>query len=63
MANNASETNAKKPMLMAAAEESVNMLSTPSRMLLVKGIAADAADINRYAIICEKKFNQPHLQF
>ncbi|GKV06131.1 hypothetical protein SLEP1_g18058 [Rubroshorea leprosula] len=38
-------------MLMAAAEESVSMLSCPSLILFVKGTAADAAEINRYDII------------
>ncbi len=62
MADNPSERNARKAMLMAAAKASVNMLSAPSRMRLVIGTAEDAADINRYATICNKKFNQPHFQ-
>lgn len=48
----ASEMNAKNDMLMAAAEESVNMLSAPSLILFVIGIAADVDDIKRYAITC-----------
>lgn len=39
-------------MLIAVAEESVNMLSEPSRILFVKGTADEAADINKYATIC-----------
>lgn len=39
-------------MLIADAEESVNMLSAPSLILLVKGTADEAADINKYATIC-----------
>jgi hypothetical protein len=54
MADNASAKNARKLMLMAAAELSVNMLSAPSLIRFVKGTAADAADIKRYAIICKK---------
>jgi hypothetical protein len=49
-ADKASATNAKKAMLIEAAEESVNMLSTPSRMRFVIGIAADSADIRMYAV-------------
>lgn len=51
-AENASARNAKISMLIAAAEESVNMLSAPSRILFVMGMADDAADINKYATIC-----------
>lgn len=51
-AENASTRNAKISMLIAAAEESVNMLSAPSRILFVMGMADDAADINKYATIC-----------
>lgn len=50
-AENASVMNAKNSMLIAAEEESVNMLSAPCRILFVKGIADDAADINKYATI------------
>lgn len=46
----ASATKAKKAILIEAAEESVNMLSTPSRMRFVIGIAADNEDISRYAV-------------
>jgi hypothetical protein len=56
MADNASAKNARNVMLMAAAEASVNMLSDPSLMRFVKGTAEDAADIKRYAIICNQKF-------
>lgn len=51
-AASASAKNAKKAMLMAEDEESVNIVSDPSLILFVNGTAADAADINRYAIIC-----------
>lgn len=51
-ADSANEKKAKKAMLIPAAEESVNMLSAFSLNLFVKGTAEDAADINRYAIIC-----------
>lgn len=54
MADNASAKNARKLMLMAAAELSVNMLSAPSLKRFVEGTAEDAADIKRYAIICKK---------
>lgn len=50
MAERAMATNAKKAMLMEAALESVNMLSAPSRMRFVIGMAADSAEINKYAI-------------
>jgi hypothetical protein len=42
--------NARNPILMAAAEESVNMLSAPSLILFVKRTAEDT---NRLAKICE----------
>lgn len=51
-ADSAREMNAKNSMLMAADEESVNMLSAPSLILFVIGTAEDAADINKYAHIC-----------
>lgn len=40
---------------MAAAEASVNILSEPSLILFVNGIAEEADDIKRYATICNKK--------
>lgn len=43
----ASAENAKNSMLMAAAAESVNILSAPSLILFVTGTAADPADINK----------------
>lgn len=51
MADNPRMKNARNSMLIHAAEESVNMLSAPSLILFVIGTAAEAADINRYAII------------
>lgn len=45
--------NAKIAILIAEAAESVNMLSWPSLNLFVNGIAADAADMSRYATICK----------
>lgn len=39
--------NARNPILMAAAEESVNMLSAPSLILFVKGTAEEDEDTNR----------------
>lgn len=48
----ASTKNAKNSMLMAAADESVNILSPPSLILFVTGTADDPADINKYAVIC-----------
>lgn len=50
-ADTARHTKAKIDMLMAAAEESVNILSAPSLILFVIGIAEDADDIKRYAMI------------
>lgn len=50
-ADTARQKKAKIDMLMAADEESVNMLSCPSLILFVIGIAEDADDIKRYAII------------
>lgn len=55
-ADNASEKNAKNSMLIADADESVNMLSDPSLILLVNGTADEAADISKYAIICIAKY-------
>ena len=52
------QRKAKKAMLIAAAEASVKTLSEPCLILLVKGIAAEAADINKYAPICS---NNPPL--
>lgn len=46
------QKKAKKEEVIAAAEESVNMLSAPSLILSVCGTADDADDINKYAIIC-----------
>lgn len=55
-ADKASAKNAKNSMLMAEAEESVNMLSEFSLILFVTGTADDAADINKYAQICISQF-------
>lgn len=46
-ADSASAMKAKISMLMEAARESVKILSPPSLILFVIGIAADAADINK----------------
>lgn len=43
---------------MAAAEESVKILSAPSLILFVIGTAEEADDINRYAIICKTRKSQ-----
>lgn len=51
-ADSADEQNAKKAMAIAAADESVNVSSASSLMLSVCGMAADAADIRRYAMTC-----------
>lgn len=51
MADSARHIKARKDMLMAEDDESVNILSPPSLMVSVIGIAEDAADIKRYAII------------
>lgn len=50
----AKETKAKNAMLIEAAEASVNKLSAPPLILFVKGIAAETADINKYAPICNQ---------
>jgi len=57
-ADTARHKKAKIDMLMAAAEESVNILSAPSLILFVIGIAEDADDIKRYAMICNQKRSQ-----
>lgn len=44
--------NAKNSILIADAEESVNMLSLFSLILFVSGTADDAEDINKYAATC-----------
>lgn len=54
-AETAREKNAKNSMLIAEAEESVNMLSAPSLKLFVTGTAEDAADMSKYAIACDSK--------
>lgn len=46
-ADNPSEKNARNDMLVAAANESVNILSAPSLILFVMGTAADAEDISK----------------
>ncbi|PON94362.1 hypothetical protein TorRG33x02_098360 [Trema orientale] len=46
-ADKASVKKAKNAMLMAEAEESVNMLSCDSLILFVNGTAEEAADIKR----------------
>lgn len=45
--DNASAKNAKNDMLMAAADESVNISSCDSRSLFVNGTADEADDIKR----------------
>lgn len=65
-ADTARAKNAKNSMLIAATEESVNMLSLFSLILLVSGTADDAADNNMYAITCNsppksKKFDRFHV--
>lgn len=55
MAETATEKKAKNAILIAEAEESVNMLSLFSLILFVKGTADDAADMSRYATICHSK--------
>lgn len=50
-AESARHKKAKKDVVMAAAEESVNISSAPSLILFVMGIAVDADDIKRYAAI------------
>lgn len=47
----ATTRNASSDILIAAADESVKMLSAPSRILFVNGIAEEADDNNKYAII------------
>lgn len=47
IADKARVKNARKAILKAEAVESVNMLSCVSLILLVKGTADDAAEINR----------------
>jgi hypothetical protein len=74
MAENASAKNATKAMPMLAAEVSTNvttaeeyiiaMLSSAFLKAFVQGTPDDAADINRYAIICnqnQKLFNNIYL--
>lgn len=46
-ADKAKDKKAKRDMEMEAATESVNMLSEPSLILLIIGIAEDDADISR----------------
>lgn len=48
----ASATKARRDMLIAAADESVKILSPPSRILFVMGIAEEEDDSNKYAITC-----------
>lgn len=52
-ADKAREKKAKKAILMDAAKESVNKLSTFSLILLVMGTAVDAADTKKYATTFE----------
>lgn len=52
IAETARARNAMNSMLIAEAEESVNMLSLFSLILFVSGTADDAADSNKYAINC-----------
>lgn len=54
-ADTAKQMNAKMDMQMAVLEESVNILSEFSLILFVIGIAEDADDNNRYAMICNQK--------
>ena len=55
MDEHARTRNARSDKLIAAADESVKMLSAPSRILFVSGIAEEADDNNKYAIICKLK--------
>jgi hypothetical protein len=66
MAENASAKNARKAMLMLAAEVSTNATAEESKnptaeesiaslISLIKGAPEDAADISRCAIICNQK--------
>jgi hypothetical protein len=66
MAENASAKNARKAMLMLAAEVSTNANAEESKnptaeesiaslISFIKGAPEDAADISRYAIICNQK--------
>lgn len=59
-ADAAKHKKAKIDMLMAVDEASVNILSAPSRILFVIGIAEDADDIKKYAIICNTKKTLQH---
>lgn len=52
IADTAIARNAINSMPIAAAEESVNMLSLFSLILFVSGTADEAADSNKYAINC-----------
>ncbi len=61
MADNANTENDKKAMLIADADMSINFLSVnisyaTALKWMVKESAEDAADINRYAMICNEKF-------
>lgn len=49
VAENARATNARKAMLMEAVVESVNMFTTARLMRFVIGIAADSAEMSKYA--------------
>jgi hypothetical protein len=53
VAAKARATNARKAMLMAAAVASVKLLTTAVLMRFVMGVAADRADINKYATTCK----------
>lgn len=58
MADSARNMNAKKDIVMVAAEASVNASATFSFIILsVIGTAVDADDIKRYAITWNKKEN------
>lgn len=55
IADTAIARNAINSMPIAAAEESVNMLSLFSLILFVSGTADDAADNKKYATTCNSK--------
>lgn len=57
-AESARHKKANKDRLIAAAEVSVKILSAPSLILFVIGIAEDDDDIKRYATICNQKLFQ-----
>jgi hypothetical protein len=53
IADKARDTNAKKAMLIAAAVVSVKRLITADLIRFVMGVAAERADISKYATTCK----------